>query len=382
MATTALPTMSGDRVKAARELLGLSQEELADAANLSQGLISQLECGNRTVTETVLRAVVQGTGVPWSFFARTPTDLATDSLRFRKYRSASRRATIRVRRTFVELFDVVDQLMEWAHQPTPQLPKVSAQRQLSVDLIEDLANEARNTLHIDPVEPIRHMTRTLERASIPVAPIVFTDLDGDEVDEVAALGHFGLSARMPATGRAVIAYFPSSGDRQRFTLAHELGHLILHSRLGSQAENAEEEADRFAGALLLPREVAAEVFSERLTLREFARLKAEWGVSIQALVMRARLVRAIDEQRRVSLFKQISARGWRRNEPVIVRNEDPALLGVLLSHRFHRSRNTYTNAASEVGLPAVLLRAIMPQPRDAPSGTQPEQGAKVVPLSS
>lgn len=353
--------MSAERIKAARELLGLSQEELAGASGLSQALISQLERGNRTVTEVVLRAIAAGTGLPWSFFTKSPRMLPADSLRFRKYRTASPKDTARARRTFTELFDVARELMEWAQQPSPDLPSRAEESVLTAERIEELAEETRLALGLGLTEPIRHLTRTLERASIPIAPIVFTDLEGDEVDEVAAVGHFGLSGQTGAKGRSAIAYFPSSGDRQRFTLAHELGHLILHAD-NAATNGAEQEADRFAGALLLPRQAAIDVLSERLTLRDFAALKAQWGVSIQALVMRAHHLGVIDDDRRTSLFKQISARGWRHNEPVRVKHEEPVLLGTLVNHRFAGQSGVYTKAAAALGLPAIQLRSMMPPP--------------------
>ena len=353
--------MAADRVKAARELLGLSQGELAGASGLSQGLISQIERGNRAATESVLRSIARGTGLPWSFFAKTPIAPEVDSLRFRKFKTASPRVTARARRTFVELFDVGVDLMTWARRPANTLPRMDVNTSVDGSEIEDLAALVRSQLGVANDAPIRHLTRALERASIPVAPIVFTDLGEDEVDEVAAIGHFGLSGHLTPMDRSVITYFPSGGDRQRFTLAHELGHVLMHGGTRALPE-AELQADRFAGALLIPTESARRELNGRLTLRDYASLKAKWGVSIQALVMRASHLGVLDEDRRVSLFKQISARGWRRVEPVLVKNEEPALLGTLLSRRFDTRPGTYTRASLELGLPPLQLKAMMPQP--------------------
>lgn len=357
--------MSADRIRAARELLGLSQGELAVAAGLSQALISQLENGNRTMTESALDAIAGGTGLPSKFFVREPDPLKSDSLRFRKYRSAPAKATVRARRTFIELFDIAALLMDWSKQPTPSFPTAELSHRDAQ--IEDLADAARAALDIPSGEPVRHLTRALERAAIPVAPIVFADLSGDESAEFAAIGHFGLSACPQAKGRAAIGYFASSGDRQRFTLAHELGHLVLHSDGTRDSGAAEKEADTFAGAFLLPREASNELTSS-LTLRDFALLKATWGVSIQALVMRAAQLGVIDDSRRVSLFKQISARGWRHNEPVKVHPEAPLLLSTLLAKRYGSESNAYTKAAADLGLPAVFLRSVVPLPNTGDQG--------------
>lgn len=368
--------MSADRIRAARELLGMSQEQLSSAAGISQALISQIENGNRAATDQTLDAVISGTGLPKQFFARDPDPLATGSLRFRKYRSAPARATVRAKRTFIELFDIAALLMDWADRPKPSLPR--AAETTTLDAIEHFADETRARMGLGPSEPIGHLTRALERASVPVAPIAFVDLSGEESDEFAALGHFGLSACDRASGRASIGYFASSGDRQRFTLAHELGHIVLHTEGSPEPSAAELEADQFAGAFLFPR-VARSEFRRDPTLRDFAHLKARWGVSIQALVMRAAALGAIDELRRVSLYKQISARGWRHNEPVLVSPEEPLLLGALLAQRYGQQRSAYTRAAADLGIPAVYLRAVVPL-QDSGQSSDGTTGARILAL--
>ena len=352
--------MSADRIKAARELLGLSQGELAGAAGLSQGFISQVERGQKVATEETLRAVAKSTGLPWKFFTKESRPSAEDSLRFRKYQTASAKDTARARRTFTELADAASDLMEWAQQPTPSLP-AGPYEELDGARIEVLAEETRLALGVDEDAPIRHLTRALERTSVPVAPIVFADLSGEERDEVAAVGHYGLSSLTGENGRPTIGYFPSSGDRQRFTLAHELGHLVMHC-VTMPGVDQEKESDRFAGALLMPESAARRVLNQAMTLRDFAVVKAEWGISIQALVMRAFHLELIGSERRVSLYKQISARGWRRSEPVVVKNEAPALLGMLIARRYGERGNVYLRAAEDIGLPPVHLRSTMPPP--------------------
>ncbi len=363
--------MSDSRIRAARELLGLSQEELAGASNVSQGLISQVERGNKPVSDKVLEAIASGTGLPVAFFHRAPVAPKVDSLRFRKYRTAPSKATARTKRTFTELFDVSRLLMEKVCLPEAQLPLHRRSKDVVGPVIESLAVEVRAALRLSDYEPVRHLTRALERSNVPVAPIVFSDLSGEEVDEVAAVGHFGLSGRLESLGRSAITYFPSGGDRQRFTIAHELGHVIMHDAEVLNSREVEREADRFAGALLIPEKSAREVLGANLTLREYASAKAEWGISIQALVMRASHLGIIDDERRSSLFKQISARGWRHVEPVSVRNEEPALLGALLSRTFAGTEGLYRRASTGLGLPALQLRAMMPPPavRSSPAGT-------------
>src|SRR5205823_9181759 len=97
---------------------------------------------------------------------------------------------------------------------------------------------------------------------------------------------------------------------------------------------AEQEANRFASALLIPQIRAEQALSDKLKLTDYARLKAIWCVSIQALIMRAGQLDLITSCRRESLFKQLSARGWRKDEPVIVHPEHPLLLWKLIDTAF------------------------------------------------
>jgi Zn-dependent peptidase ImmA (M78 family) len=230
--------------------------------------------------------------------------------------------------------------------------------------------QTREALRLAPDKPIPHLTRALERSGVAVAPFVLTD-DPDE--QPVAGGHFGVSYWGGVDEPALIGYFPGSqGDRERFTLAHEVGHLVLHT-FRPRAADAEREADRFAGALLMPRERAEENTSERATLREYARLKATWGVSIQALIQRGYGLDLIGETRRRSLFVQLSSKGWCKHEPVVGR-ESPLLLWTLLSRKF--GQRPYRLAAELLAVPPTMLRSIAPTPVDAARQTRDESAVE------
>lgn len=228
--------------------------------------------------------------------------------------------------------------------------------------IEQLASETREALQLAPDKPIPHLTRALERAGIAVAPMVLPDIEGDEQ---AAVGHFGVSYWGGLGATALIGYFPGrQGDRDRFTLGHELGHLVLHTfRPRTSHSQAEEEANLFATALLVPLERAQASMSDKLSLTDYARLKATWGVSIQALIMRGHTVGAIGDTRKNSLFVQLSAKGWRKREPVAVGHESPKLLWTLLSRRY--GSRPYVQGADELAIHPTVLRSIAPTPQSS-----------------
>lgn len=352
----------GERLRTLRDLLGLSQAALAEASGVSQALISNVERGATDPSSEMLEAIAAATGTPVGFFFVAPANVPLDSLRFRKLVGASRKVTDRVHAFFGESYRVTENLVAAERYPAPDLPYATGD-EISAEQIESLAEDTRAALRLAPDKPIPHLTRAMERAGLAVAPISLPGIDGEEHP---APEHFGVSFWGGIGAPALVGYFPAmQGDRDRFTLAHEVAHAVLHTfRPRVPRAPAETEAHRFAAALLVPRRRAVDDLSERTSLTDYARHKATWGVSIQCLIMRAHAVGVIDDTRRRSLFVQLSTRGWRKHEPVTVGREEPRLLWTLLSKQF--GAKPYRPAAEKLAVPPAVLRSIAPTP------TQPE----------
>jgi len=348
--------------------MGLTQGELADAAGVSQTLISHMQKGVRAVTPEVLDGIVRATGTPMSFFDVDPADLPTDTLAFRKKASASAKEVSRVEATVREAYRVAARLIADTRVRRAILPR--AEGDLDNEAIEALAAATRDALGVARDGVIGHVIRVCERAGIPVVPLVLVDREGH--GEEIVVGHAGVSCWRGPDEPNLISYFSAgSGDRQRFTIAHELGHLVLHPgrRALVSAARAESEAHRFAGAFLMPRERAEEAFSGGLMLQDLARLKQRWGISIQALLMRASALALINDDRAASLWRQIGARGWRTNEPVAVHAEQPTLLRAMLARKYGEPPSVL-QAADELGLHPVLMRSLAPDVAEAAPSLQ------------
>ncbi|MBF6213747.1 helix-turn-helix domain-containing protein [Nocardia puris] len=323
------------RIRALRELRGWTQHELADIANVSQPLISSLENGTRTATFQHVQILAQATGVPERFFVLEVEELTEAQLHFRKRRTAPTKSTRAVVRKFSEARHLAKEL---AHAYRPKVVLNPVQGAVDNDDIEEIALDVRSALGFGD-GPIKHAIRSCERAGFPV--VMFDSEDGVAED------HCGVSYT-DASGFGVIACRTGqSGDQLRMTVGHELAHRLLHTYRDVPEKQREQEAFRLSGALFLPREVALEELSDSLTLTGYARLKAAWGISIQALIMRAYALGIIDDERRTSLMRQINRRGWRTDEPVEVGVERPALLWHLLDRRFGKA--TYWRASEELG---------------------------------
>ena len=361
--STALEASPGERLRTLRDLLGLTGVELARIAGVSQSWISQTETGAREPVAEYLQRVADATDTPVGFFYVKPASVPLDSLRFRKMASASRTVTRRVSAFYDESFRVTEEVTARTGYPAPPLP-YATKPELDDEDIEELAAQTRVTLRLAADKPIPHLTRALERSGVVVAPVVLPDPTGNAASTTNK--HFGISYWAGIGETALIEYFPGpQGDRDRFTLAHELGHLVLHT-FRPHAADPEREANRFAGAFLVPRERAREELTDRLDLTGFARRKATWGVSIQALILRGAAVGNINETRKRSLYIQVAQRGWRKQEPVEVGQEQPLLLWTLL-RRLYGDR-PYVPASDNLSIQPAILRSIAPQPTPSTGG--------------
>lgn len=339
--------MIGERVRHARTYHGWSQAKLAAMARVTQPAISQIEHGGSASDETI-KAIADATQfAPWFFNLGPLPDLPQGTLKFRK------RATSRVRedetlrahvRQAVEVFARFERLAELP----PVRVKPLGQESLLPEALENSAIEARDWLDVGPNDPIPNMTKALERAG---AVLVGTVTEIKKHDGASYWPDF------PYGRPAIFFTRGKSGDSQRLTLAHELGHLTLHQLRKPDVDAAEAEAFRFAGALLLPRDSALDEIVPPVTLKKLAHVKARWGISIRALVKRCLDLQLVDDSRRVSLEKQLAARGWNRSEPVEVPPEEPVLARRLIE--VATGATTTKEMRHHLGLPPLAIRDML-----------------------
>ena len=207
--------------------------------------------------------------------------------------------------------------------------------------------EVREWLGVGPLDPIPSVVRAAERAGVVVLGSAL------EIER-----HDAVSFWSPDTVRPLICFSRSfPGDHNRLSVAHEAGHLVLHHVLRVDPAQAEAEAFQFAAALLLPATVAREEIERPLTLRSLAYVKARWGISIAALIRRSWDLGIISDEKRTPLEKQLSARGWRKEEPVYVPDEQPVLMARLIEASFGNSSPNRLH--SELGLPPLACKDLM-----------------------
>jgi Zn-dependent peptidase ImmA (M78 family) len=136
-----------------------------------------------------------------------------------------------------------------------------------------------------------------------------------------SLGHEmvdGFSVPFNRRPLVLLAEDKSNYVRSRFDASHELGHLVMHSESTPGDRIVERQAQDFASCFLLPREAALTELPGKLDSAGWARLaqmKQYWGISIGALLFRARALGVISQATHRNAMKYMSAKGWRTVEP-------------------------------------------------------------------
>ncbi|TQK29355.1 Zn-dependent peptidase ImmA (M78 family) [Arthrobacter sp. SLBN-53] len=365
----------GARVTHLRHLLTLTQGQLAEKADLLQPTLSAIERGRTPLTEGIAFRICRATGTPMEFFDFGAPAYGSTEIHFRK----SKRVSARGRDFVIQAFKEIERVAEQIDTAPLRLRRTKLSLAEEADIVSDadieaFAAEVRRESGVDGDAPVRNVMRTMERAGIGIAPL---EVPHGTDNEALLHGHCGMSRWGDESSRAIVTYVAGMpGDRLRFTLAHELGHILMHTRrVVPDEEQREREADRFAGAFLVPPQVAERSISETLTLHGFMRLKAQFGISIQALIMRGRKSGLISQQRQRSLMIQVSSRGWRTQEPVKVTCETPMLLWTQLS-AIHGG-NPYFPASTAYGVPVDLLKQWVPERKSKEPSTRQQTEASI-----
>lgn len=317
--------MLGDRIHRARIGAGLSLRALAGAVGVSQTAIAKYEKEQLTPSSGTLRAIAKACNVKVEYFFR-PATLTLTAPEYRKRSRLGKKALARIEANVLDQAERYLELLSlYPVSPIPsfRVPEGLPERVVGLDEVEDVAGALREAWHLGQ-NPIGDLTGTLEERGLLV---LVTPVDADERFD-------GLAATVGGVPVVVVGEsWP--GDRQRFTLAHELGHLVLHGRLGDDVDE-EKACNRFAGAFIAPSEaVIAELGPRRTWLepQELHALKHEYGLSMLGWVFRAKDLGVLSEARATRLFKLFSSRGWRKQEPGHpVPAERPALFERLVFH--------------------------------------------------
>jgi len=343
--------MIGERIKQARTAAGLSTRELAEKAGVSAMAISKYERGESAPSSRVLLELAKALGVRIDYFFRQ-AQLTLERVSYRKHRDMPAKEERKI------LADVQDKIERWleleSFLTTPwsvpfEAPKKLPAQVAGYDQIEDVAIMVREAWDLG-LNPIPDLIDTLEERGITVIATPFDA--GQKFD--------GFSAK--ANGKPVIVINETApGDRQRFTLAHELGHLILKERLARRKLDEEDACNRFAGAFLVPKQYVIKALGNRRTWlepQELALLKAEWGLSMGGWTYRARDLDILPQIHMRSIWNLFREHGWDKKEPEPqYPREQTRLFKQLVYHALAEDMVSESKAAELLGMSLMQLHA-------------------------
>lgn len=297
-----IPQFNKGRIKQARELAGLTQERLAELVGVQQAWIAKIENGRKAPSSELMAAIAHHTSMPLAFFAQESIlELSEGTLLFRAKAAITRRQEIEAKRH-------AEVVLEFALRLASQFNVLPVTLEPLKESPSQAAQIVRKRLGFDDVSLIPHLIRAIEKAGAFV--LCIPHLEGRD----AFANWAGKDQSIPLIAVAD----GTSADRLRFSVAHELGHLILHNRcFVVEDRRIENEAHEFAAELLAPEKgIKRELMARKITLERLGELKLIWGISIQALLRRAFELGVITERQYRYMLQQIGMRGWRLQEPV------------------------------------------------------------------
>ncbi|MGD1148207.1 MAG: XRE family transcriptional regulator [Thermoanaerobaculaceae bacterium] len=293
--------MYGYRLKQARDLRRITQSQLAFDLGVHQSAIAKIEQDNFRPSDELLGRIALHTGFPKSFFNSEDTvEFPEGSLVF--YRKRAKLTAGDANYLYQLAHLAFEHLFARNAGKVRGIP-VTLPRLTDEDVIT-AARLTRNALKLEPLVPIRGLIRRIEHAGV-----VCIAVSTKEIEEFDAF----------STGveKWPVIVFDATKpiDRIRLSAGHETGHLVLHQAVKGTSADTEDEAKAFAAELLMPEEAMRAELVLPLTLTSLFDLKLRWGVSMQALIVRAHTLKIITSNQYRHLMISLSRRRWRKDEP-------------------------------------------------------------------
>ncbi|MDQ7822564.1 MAG: XRE family transcriptional regulator [Candidatus Eremiobacteraeota bacterium] len=343
--------MIGARLLQARRAAGLSLRELAARAEISAMALSKYERDLMSPAPASLEKLARVLSVDADFF-HCPLKIALSEPSFRKRGTLSRREgeriTFALRQSLERMLDL-EHIFGVARSAFFSLPPAVTREVRSLEDVELRADSLRQHWNLGAA-PLESVASIMEEHGIKV----FVSDAPEGVDGFSCRARGGWVNAREAPVIVISSRLP--GDRQRFSMLHELGHLVLDTAVDIDREKA---CHRFAGAFLVPREAALRelgVRRSRLSFYELKILKQKYGISMQALVYRAADLAVISRTMAQGLFTAMSRRGWKKKEPCEIGREEPRRYKLLLFQAVVEGLITRQQALEYLGEPVEETR--------------------------
>jgi len=335
------PLFNPARLTLARKRRGLTMTKLAAAIGVEPRSVSAYEKGEFSPDANRLIKLAHALRFPVAFFSGDDLDEPTPDIA--SFRALSK-MTAGQRDTALGAGAIALMLNAWIEArfelPSSNLPD------LSREAIPEAAAETLRRLWGIGELPIKNVVHLLESKGVRVFSL---SIDAAEVD---AFSMWRQSTPF------VFLNTQKSAEHSRFDAAHELGHLVLHRHGSPQGREAEQEANSFASALLMPRASVLANAPRLATVDYLVKLKKHWNVSVAALAYRLHAIGVLSDWHYQSIYVELSSRGYRKREP----NEAPRETSQLLPKVFAALRDervSKVDIASELCVPSEELEQLL-----------------------
>ncbi len=306
---------NGNMVKVARESRRLTQTELSEKLDISQVLVSKIEADLYPLTEKLVSNIAEKLSYPISFFENNVLSIDMGTKLHRKRLALTKKDENYID-SLVSIYTLcISKLLNFVDIEI-NIPEIPIDENNS---IPDIACELRNVWNI-PKGTLPNLIGYMEKNGIFVFDIDMPIAHFDAVstyNNALNIGIIVINKNQPA-------------DRYRFTLAHELGHLIMHRN--SFSSEKENEANNFASAFLMPEKDIYDQL-QNINFWNLTDYKQIWKVSMAALIRRAYDLSIIDKRKYTSLNVRLSQEGYKKCEPLCgLVKEKPSLFKDLLTY--------------------------------------------------
>ena len=306
----------GSSLRLARIFCGLALEEVADRVGKSRQYIHMLETKQSQPTEQLLIDLADALGVETNFFTSNNSQLNEDQFHFRKLTTTKNT----LKQAVIARGELTHNLIKYLENEL-KLPEIKFPTISNIQTLQDIeraAERCRTEWQLG-FGPISNMTRLAENLGSIVT--TFQGLT-KEIDALSVAVNRPFIVRNSAK---------ESVCRQRFDIAHELGHLVMHEGIITGDRHTENQANRFASALLLPHSMMLKFFprpSSRLDWIGMSEFKLTWKVSKAAILYRARQLDLINDAQYKSGFITLRKNGETHGEREdhLIAKESPEML--------------------------------------------------------
>lgn len=307
--------MNYQNITIARESRGLTQSELAKSIKgLSQGNLSRIEKGLLPISQEIITAIAKVLNYPVTFFYKESQYSSLGSLYYRKRISMGQKKLAILEARLAVICMAIDELLESVDINEFDVPSIEVVGQRSA---AEIAYKIREYWKI-PLGPIEEFVKILEKHGIIV---LFIDMENEQFDGVTVFTR---------KGQPVIFINKNiPNDRKRFTMGHELGHLVMHLRapLENDIDDNEKEvqANQFSAEFNMPRVECMKTL-RFLKYQDLGMMKMYWKVSKSAIVYRAKELGLLNDSQYRYYMMQLSRSGQRKQEIESVDIDSPVIL--------------------------------------------------------